>query len=324
MKTAPLYRRSGLAAEALHRALRQRIMQKRGYEPGNLDRSQKQDLRRRITSQKTKLQKTQPGLETLNPALRNQFLEQRKTLVQNRNAQQAQAPKSTTTTTTTTPGPDPAPVQPPSVKINANGQLDLPYDPAMSDDILNAKDQMNARLLQMQQQEQAQNLEYGQLTRNANMDFQNLARQTLNKFAGRGLAFSSGYGNQIAENSTEFSNYMNDLAQGDTLFKQGMASERGQLESQFNDMLRRWGLNRARDLAPDAGTLGYGKGFAAPVSKDKVEVKSKTTTTTTKPNPYKGRLIKARSDGKITKKEWESLSKSQQRTVLKQRKKAKR
>lgn len=316
MSTAPLYRRSGLAAEALHRALRQRIMQKRGYDPGNLNRQQKQDLRRRITSQKTKLQKTQPGLDTLNPALRNQFLQQRRTLVRDRNAAKAPNPSPATT-----PGADPAPVQPPSVKINANGQLDLPYDPAMSDDILNAKDAMNARLLQMQQEQQAQAMEYGQLTRNANMDYQDLARQTLNKFAGRGLARSSGYGNQVAENSTEFSNYMNDLAQGDTLFKQSMASERGQLESRFNDMLRRWGLNRARDLAPDAGTLGYGKGFAAPVGKDKVAVKGKTAS---KPNPYKGRLIKARSDGKISRKEWDSLSKAQQRTVLKQRKKAKR
>lgn len=271
MSVAPRYRRSGLAADALRRALRQRVIHNQGYTPGKLNQQQQQDVRERTQNRLGNMRENQPGLDTLNPALRRQFLQIRNNMqsaqkkpVQGR--QPLQQDKKGGVSIPKNPNQQRSGfVQPPHVKINPNGQLDLPYDPAMADSILDAKDQMNQRLLQMQQEEQSQALEYGQMQRDAGIDYNNLARDTLNRYAGRGMAFSSGYGNQVADNSTQYSNYLNDLSQADTLFKQGMSSERGQIETQFNEMLQRWALQRARDLSKNAGNLGYGKGVAKPV-----------------------------------------------------------
>ena len=267
MAVAPRYRRSGLAADALRRALRQRVIHNQGYQPGQLNERQQQDVRQRTQNRLGNMREKQPGLDTLNPALRKQFLETRNRLQAQQ--QQKQQPGGGggggNAGGGQNKGQPSGVIQIPHVKINPNGQLDLPYDPNMADSILDAKDQMNQRLLELQQQDQAQQLEFTQLQRDAGIDYNNLARQTLNQYSGKGMAFSSGYGNAVAENSTDYSNYMNDLTQSDALFDQGIASERGQIETRFNEMLRRWALNQGRKLSENAGDLGYGKGTARPV-----------------------------------------------------------
>lgn len=170
---------------------------------------------------------------------------------------------------TSVPNPTqpPTPVgqpQIPTVKINANGQLDLPYDANWSWDLLNKKEQMNFDLLGLQQQAQQQALEYAQMQRQAGQEFEDVQRGTLNSAAGRGMAFSSGYGHDVATNATNFNNYMNDLNQGNALFNQGIAGERMGIENSFNDFIRKSILKMGQGLEGSAGDLGYGQGTAQP------------------------------------------------------------
>lgn len=275
---APRYRRSGLAAEALKRALRNRVSNRQfDTAPGGykyLTPGQQALIQRRVDRQFGSLQARQPTMKELNPALRAQFLRQKKMLqTQAKNKAAREAAQKAANPPPLGPGDDPSigqdPYTPPTVTVNENGQLDLPYSEGMTQDIIDAKESANQALLGMQQEEQQQGLEYQQMLRDANFDYKDAAKQALNSYAGRGMAFSSGYGNAVAENANQFNQYVNDLNQSDTLFKQGMGSQRAQLQNSLNDMLRRWGLRRAGELEGQAGDLGYGQSTPGVTEQDK-------------------------------------------------------
>lgn len=165
------------------------------------------------------------------------------------------------------------------IQISPNGTLDLPYDMQSSTDLLAQKEQANAELQSLQAEEQAHNLEFGQAKRDADIDYQDLARSTLANAAGRGVAFSSGYGVQVGRNATDFNNYMSDLIAGDSAFKQDAERRRGGVVTAFNDFLRKDALDRAARAAANAGNLGYGK---TPV---KTNPEPKVPTNKPKPKP---------------------------------------
>lgn len=146
----------------------------------------------------------------------------------------------------------------PVVNVHANGQLDLPYDEEFAWNIFNANNSIDQQLLGLQQQQQQQGLSYLQQKRDAGQSFQDLQLNTLNRDAARGMAFSSGHGNHLAQNTTNYNNFLNDLESGNTLANQGFSLSRGQLQSSLNEMLRMAAERQAEQAAKNAGQLGLG------------------------------------------------------------------
>jgi hypothetical protein len=255
------YRSGTMESQALKNALRIRAMRKMYGTPkggfGDLRAPQRDKVLDQVQRQYRHLRDTQG---TLGPGLLDLFRGQRKTLRQRAN----------TPPVTNNPGggngggngnnpQPPAPPINPYIQINSNGQLDLPYNQQFAGYLLDAKDQFNSQLLGLQQGQQMQDLDFTRAKRDADIDYQEAARQALTQNASRGLAFSSAYGKDVADNATNYNNYMSDLTQSDALYDQSVAAQRSGIETTFNDMLRRYALQQAEEAAKDAGNLGYGK-----------------------------------------------------------------
>lgn len=153
---------------------------------------------------------------------------------------------------------------PPHMKINENGQLDLPYDEGYAFSIMEGQQGLNQSLLELQMQQQQQGMEFANLKRDAGFDYENLKRAALNNASARGMAFSSGYGHDVAQNANAFNTYMNDLEAQNTMFNQGIGSQRTAIENAFNDLLRRAAYERGLALEDEAGDLGFGQDILQP------------------------------------------------------------
>jgi len=162
-----------------------------------------------------------------------------------------------------TPPEPPAPANP-YIEINANGQLDLPYNEQYSWDVLDQTQAMNKSLLDLQQSQQSQQNEYNIGLRDLGKQQEESQLNTLNNASSRGLAQSSMYGKDVAESSTEFNNARTDLDTANNAFQQNAQLSRMTIQNQFNDMLRQSGLKNAEAQAGNAGNLGYGQATATP------------------------------------------------------------
>lgn len=165
--------------------------------------------------------------------------------------------------------PNVAPVKPPTpvVKINENGQLDLPYGDAFGNSMLDYQTDMNSQLQELQSAEQNQSIDYAQQKRDLAQNNEVQKRTTLNTNAARGTAFSSAYGSQVADNSNEYNKATGDLETANTQARAGFSSARTGIETAFNNYLRRAVLDRGVELAGQAGQLGYGQAAAKPAYK---------------------------------------------------------
>ena len=198
-------------------------------------------------------------------------------------AKSATAAKSAAATTKAVNAPQPAN---PYVEINANGQLDLPYSTQYGWDVLNKTEEMNQSLLDLQQQQQAQQLDYTQTKRDLGQQFEGVQRETLNNSAARGLARSSMYGKKVADYSTNYNNAVTDLESQNTQAQQGFSLGRTQIQNAFNNMLRQSGLLRAQEAAQNAGSLGYGKATPKTTARPKYKPKPQKISRP-KPKPKK-------------------------------------
>ncbi len=174
---------------------------------------------------------------------------------------------STVSKPATALAPAPAQATPPVpvVKINENGQLDLPYGSAFGNSMLDYQTQMNSQLQDLQQSQQAQASDYAQKKRDLGQQYTEQQRGTLNQNASRGTAFSSAYGTQVADNATQYNNANNDLNTADAQAQAGYSSARTGIETAFNNYLRQAVLDRGVELAGQAGKLGYGQATAKAV-----------------------------------------------------------
>lgn len=162
-------------------------------------------------------------------------------------------------TAPSTGGPKP-PAQPPQpvVEIGENGQLKLPYNQEFSEGVLGALQESNSSLLDIQNQQQQQALQYMQSNRDADVDYTNLKRSTLSDNAGRGTAFSSGYGLAVGNNANAYNTMKNDLATQHTMANSNFDLQRAGIYDSFNDTLRQGALAYGNSLTEQAGNLGYG------------------------------------------------------------------
>lgn len=146
----------------------------------------------------------------------------------------------------------------PNLKINDNGQLDLPFDEAFGLDMVNQQQSMNAELMDLQQQQQMQALQHGNTKRDLGLQYEDVKRDTLNSDASRGMAFSSQYAVGASNNARNYNNAINDLESANTLANTGFSNQRMGIQNAFNDYIRQAVLRRTMDLAGEAGDLGFG------------------------------------------------------------------
>lgn len=269
----PSQTRSGLAQQALNRTLRNQISQRKFNAPAiQLNRHQRDSIEKQVQARAQRII-SQPG--SISSAIKGQgnladFQKRRNNLfsqhgfnTSQNNQNKGSIPKANDGANMpihSQPVGGPTPYTPPNyMNINDNGQLDLPYDESFSWEMLGQKQAMNQALLQLKQQEEMQGLEWANMRRDANKDFQDISRQNLNSAAARGMAFSSGYGNRVAETGNEFNNFINDLDTRHAQFKGHAAESRSAIENAFNEFLRQSALQRALELDDSAGDLGYGQ-----------------------------------------------------------------
>lgn len=168
------------------------------------------------------------------------------------------------------------PFKNPKVTATADGTLKLPFDYEFSSAALQAAQAANAKLLEMQTQSQNQAQSYLANMRNAQSGYGQQKKASLNNYAGRGTAFSSGYGQQVGSDATAYNNQVNDLNAQNTIFNNSMTSGRNQIQADLNDFLRQQAMAQGVKLDGQAGTLGYGKSKAqTPVFKKKKTKKGK-------------------------------------------------
>lgn len=146
----------------------------------------------------------------------------------------------------------------PTVKINANGRLDLPFDAAYGLGLVEQQQAADAELMQLQQDEQQWGLDLQNARRDLDTQFTDIKRDTLNEHAGRGLAFSSGYGDSVLQNQNQYNTFQNDLASQDALARSGFSNARTGIENAMNDFIRMATQRRVEELSAEAGKLGFG------------------------------------------------------------------
>lgn len=214
-------RRSGIAAQMLKK---KQIQTKKFANGGS-----------KTTHTEWEAQPKPSAMQTAQDAVQAQILQQK----QKQLAQQAQ--------------------QPPAIKANENGILELPYNQQYSEDQYAAVDEANQQLLALKQQGDDQALEYGQQKRGLQQGYEQNKAQTLNRNAAGGTAFSSMYGTGVANNATQFANDMGALEQGNTNFLNNSAAQRAAIQNSLNQQLGLATQRYGDALGGEAGTLGYGQ-----------------------------------------------------------------
>lgn len=190
---------------------------------------------------------------------------QRRSLSAPRAAAPAPAPARPYTPPPAVQGPalkPPAPFTTPTGQLAAPGGVQfnnggaLPFDPQGADQQLQLERQRQQRMLELQQQAQQDEQEYVLGARSLDDQRKASRREVLNNFAGRGMAFSSGYGNAMTDNENTFAAQFGALLEKLNLDRNALAvGQLGENEN-YSDQLGMIKQAIARRLAGQAGTLG--------------------------------------------------------------------
>lgn len=143
--------------------------------------------------------------------------------------------------------------------ITETGQMQLPFDYNFAQGALQKKQETDQGLLGLQQKRQSDAIEFIRNKYNAQRQYGKQKLGTLNNFAGRGVAFSSGYGKSVANNATDFNNLSQQLQEAETRSINDSNTGRTMLQTQFQDYLRNQAVARGVSLETLMGSLGYGK-----------------------------------------------------------------
>jgi hypothetical protein len=131
-----------------------------------------------------------------------------------------------------------------------------PYDPASAAERLGAQHNLNSALTQIKQGRDQLGEDYSTAGRQMETDQGDRFRALLNNFAGRGMAFSSGYGQSYGTEQADYTRRRTDL---DTTYKRGMAQadlDTGQAQSGYQAQLAAILANTTGRLSANAGQLG--------------------------------------------------------------------
>lgn len=154
----------------------------------------------------------------------------------------------------------------PQIKVNDQGLLELPYSQNLSMTALQALEESNQGLLDLQTEEQTMAQEAAQMRRDADNTYGQLKTQTLGNNASSGTAFSSQYAKGVADNATAYSNTLADIQRQESDFSQQASAKRASIQSSLAQQLAAAAQGEADTLNESAGSLGYGRSTTRPHS----------------------------------------------------------
>jgi hypothetical protein len=131
-----------------------------------------------------------------------------------------------------------------------------PYDPQSAADRLTAQQALNDRLLQVKTGKDQLSEDYSKNVRLMEQDQPDRYRQLLSNFAGRGMAFSSSYGDSLGKETADFTQRRSDLDTANQRGQAAAAMDEANAQSTFQSQLAAILSNSTARLAQDAGTLG--------------------------------------------------------------------
>ena len=138
------------------------------------------------------------------------------------------------------------------------GVLDklLPFDPQSAADRLGAQQQLNQTLLGIKTGKDQLAQDYTKAVGDLDREQPDRYRALLSNFAGRGLAFSSGYANSLGKETADYTRTKSDL---DTSNQRGLAQagmDEANAQSLFNSQIAAILSNSTARLQQNAGALG--------------------------------------------------------------------
>lgn len=146
----------------------------------------------------------------------------------------------------------------PIADISPIGTIKLPYNFESNQNILAQKKAANEALLKLQQQRQEDAVNYARAIFENKNQFGTLLAQTLNDNAGRGTAFSSGYGKSVGDNYTKFNDLINQLQSNESRSLNNYQTGANQVQSDLNDFLLNAALQQGFIANKSAGKWGIG------------------------------------------------------------------
>lgn len=159
----------------------------------------------------------------------------------------------------TTPPPPSAPQPGTNIQVSKNGKLNLPYNQKYAESYLNAQNEFNNDMIQMDSEANQQALEHSQALRNQQQQFQGQQLQNRNVNAAQGTVFSSKYGTAVSNTARTHANTIADLEMKNTSFRQNLTARQNQARAFLNNQLALLSQQYANELGGQAGKLGYGQ-----------------------------------------------------------------
>lgn len=154
----------------------------------------------------------------------------------------------------------------PTVNVNANGLLELPYDQNFASGTLEAISGANDQLLGIKSEEDQQGLSYQKSLRDASGAYGTQQRTTRNTSAAGGTLFSSRYGTGVVNDATAYANQVGDIEGQNAAFKQDANLRKTAIQTALQNQLASLTQAYADKLGGEAGTLGYGQAKNTPTN----------------------------------------------------------
>lgn len=152
---------------------------------------------------------------------------------------------------------DPKPA--PKVHVTPNGQLNLPWSADNKLQAITAQQKLTSTLQGNQTMLDDYMNTYRDQKHQGNIANDEAFKQITASDAGRGMAFSSGHAENLANQDTAFTNWKTGLNNNRTAFQNQIASANTGATGDFFGKLRQLAINQGMDLEKYAGTLGYGR-----------------------------------------------------------------
>lgn len=133
----------------------------------------------------------------------------------------------------------------------------MPFDPQGGVEALGAKRTLDQNLINLTNQENLLNQQYSTSRRDYEQKVPELARNLLSNYAGRGMAFSSGYGTAVGQQQADIAQGLSGLDLQKQQQLGDITSQRGLAQTGYQNDLASSLVGTTNRLSARAGTLGY-------------------------------------------------------------------
>ena len=146
----------------------------------------------------------------------------------------------------------------PQLPSASTGATGLPFDPTAADAQVQLQAQKNRFESDAAAEEQRIQREYMMQRRGVEEEMPNAQRELLERYAGRGLAYSSGYAYDQGDQQGQYARLLSQLESGQTDGLADLLRQRGLFNDDWSSRLQAVQAAAARRLAEQAGDLGLG------------------------------------------------------------------